>query len=63
MPLTITEEMIKNDPFFKKGKEEAKKEIAKKMYLDLKLPIKQIAEILEVPIEFVEKVINEKNKN
>ncbi len=40
MPLTITEEMIKNDPFFKKGKEEAKKEIAKKMYLDLKLPIK-----------------------
>ncbi len=63
MPLTITEEMIKNDPFFKKGKEEAKKEIAKKMYLELNLSIKQIAEILDVSIEFIEKAINEKNKN
>ncbi len=59
MPLIITEEMIKNDPFFKKGKEEAKKEIAKNMYFELKMPIEQIAKALKVPTEFVEKVIKE----
>jgi len=60
MPLTITEEMMRNDPFFKKGKEEAKKEIAKNMYFELKMPIEQISKVLKVPTEFVEKVIKEK---
>ncbi len=59
MPLVITEEMIKNDPFYKKGKEETKKEIAKNMYFELKMPIEQIAKALKVPTEFVEKVIKE----
>ena len=63
MPLTITEEMIKNDPFFKKGKEETKREDVKNLYKKLKLSPKEIADILEVSIEFVEKVINEKDKN
>jgi len=57
MPLTITEEMIKNDPFFKK----AKKEDIRKLYQKLKLSPQQIAEVLELPIEFVEKVIKETN--
>ncbi len=60
MPLTITEEMIKNDPFFKKGKEETKKEDIKNLYKKLKLSPKQIAEILDVSVEFVEKVVKEK---
>ncbi len=66
MPLTITEEMAKEDPFydlgFKKGKEEAKKEIAKNMYFELKMPIEQISKILKVPTEFVEKAIEEKEE-
>ena len=57
MPLTITEEMIKNDPFFKK----AKKEDIRKLYQKLKLNSQQIAEVLDLPIEFVEKVIKESN--
>ncbi len=61
MPLTITEEMMKNDPFFKKGKEEAKKEIAKNMYFELKMPIEQIAKVLKVSPDFIEKVIEETN--
>ncbi len=57
MPLIITEEMIRNDPFFKK----AKKEDIKKLYQKLKLGPQQIAEVLDLPIEFVEKVIKETN--
>ncbi len=62
MPLTITEEMIKNDPFFKKGVENTKKEAVRKLYEKLNLSPKQISEVLDVSIEFVEKVIKEKNK-
>ncbi|WP_051654665.1 hypothetical protein [Persephonella sp. IF05-L8] len=66
MPLTITEEMAKEDPFYdlgyKKGKEEAKKEIAKNMYFELKMPVEQIAKVLKVPTEFVEEIIKEENK-
>ena len=66
MPLTITEEMAKQDPFYdlgyKKGKEEAKKEIAKNMYFELKMPIEQIAKVLKVSTEFVEEIIKEENK-
>ncbi len=70
MPLVITEEMAKQDPFYdlgykkgkEEGKEEAKKEIAKNMYFELKMPIEQIAKVLKVPTEFVEKVIKEKDE-
>ncbi len=46
MPLTITEEMIRNDPFFKK----AKKEDIIKLYQKLKLNSQQIADILDLPL-------------
>ncbi len=66
LPLTITEEMAKQDPFYdlgyKKGKEEAKKEIAKNMYFELKMPIEQIAKVLKVSTEFVKEIIKEENK-
>ncbi|EDP73152.1 hypothetical protein HG1285_08971, partial [Hydrogenivirga sp. 128-5-R1-1] len=61
MPLTITEEMIRNDPFFKKGKEETKKEDVLNLYKKLNLSPEQIADILNVPVDFVEKVIRESN--
>ena len=61
MPLTITEEMIRNDPFFKKGKEETKKEDVLNLYKKLNLSPEQIADILNVPVDFVEKVIRETN--
>jgi len=66
MPLTITEEMMKQDPFFQEGKLEAKKEDAQKLYLKLKLPAEQIAEILDIPLSLVRKAIKEAergNKN
>ena len=71
MPLTITEEMIKQDPFFQeglergieKGKLEAKKEDAKRLYLKLKLPAEQIAEILDIPLSLVKKAIEETKKD
>jgi len=59
MPLTITEEMIRNDPFFKKGKEETKKEDILNLYKELNLEPEKIAKILKVPVDFVEKVIKE----
>jgi len=75
MPITITEEMAKKDPFYdwgfkkgvetglkeglEKGKEEAKKEIARNMYFELKISTEQISKILNVPIDFVEKAIKE----
>ena len=63
VPLTITEEMMKQDPFFQrgleKGKLEAKKEDIINLYRELQLPPERIAKVLKVPIEFVEKVIKE----
>jgi len=75
MPLTITEEMLKQNPFFqkgiekgiekgikeglKKGKLEAKKEDIIKIYKKLNLSPKDIAEVLELPEDFVKKVIQE----
>ncbi|WP_457624212.1 hypothetical protein [Persephonella sp.] len=65
LPLTITEEMAKKDPFFdlgfKKGKEEAKKEAIVSIYKELKLPANKIAKMLNVSKEFVEKVLKENN--
>jgi len=61
MPLTITEEMIKQDPFFQEGLErgklEAKKEDILNLYRELNLPPEQIAKILKVPEELVREVI------
>ncbi len=72
MPLTITEEMIKQDPFFqeglergiKKGKLEAQREAILnlyKLYKELNLPAEKIAKILKVPEEFVKEVIKKEN--
>ena len=61
MPLTITEEMIKQDPFFQEGLErgklEAQKEAILNLYRELKLSPEQIAKVLKVSEEFVKEVI------
>jgi predicted transposase YdaD len=61
MPLTITEEMIKQDPFFQEGLErgklEAKKEDILNLYRELKLSPEQIAKVLKVSEKFVKEVI------
>ena len=57
MPLTITDEILKKDPFFQKGKLEAKKEDILNLYRELKLSPKQIAKVLKVSEEFVREVI------
>jgi len=66
MPLTITEEMIKQDPFFQEGLErgklEAQKEAILNLYRKLNLPPKKIAEVLAIPEEFVKEVIEEENR-
>ena len=63
MPLTIAEEMIRQDPFYQEGLErgklEAKKEDAKRLYVELKLPAEQIARILNIPLDVVREVIKE----
>ncbi|WP_051654152.1 hypothetical protein [Persephonella sp. KM09-Lau-8] len=61
MPLTITEEMAKEDPFYDLGFKKAKKEDIIKLYKKLKLNPEQIADILDLPLDFVEKVIEETN--
>ena len=70
MPLTITEEMIKQDPFFqeglergiKKGKLEAQKEAILNLHRELNLSPEQIAKVLKVPEEFVKEVISAENR-
>jgi hypothetical protein len=70
MPLTITEEMIKQDPFFQeglergieKGKLEAKKEDILNLYRELNLSPEQIAKVLKVSEEFVKEVISAENR-
>jgi predicted transposase YdaD len=65
MPITITEEMMKQDPFFQeglergvqKGKLEAKKEDIINLYRELHLPPEKIAKVLKVPLEFVKEVL------
>jgi len=59
MPLTITEEMMKQDPFFQKGKLEAKKEDILNLYRELQLPPEKIAKVLKVSEDFVRKVLKE----
>lgn len=66
MPLTITEEMIKQDPFFQEGLErgklEAKKEDILNLYRELNLPPEKIAKILKVEEKFVKEVIKKENR-
>jgi len=74
MPLTITEEMIKQDPFFQeglergikegieKGKLEAKKEDILNLYKELNLPPEKIAKVLKVSEDFVKEVIEKENR-
>jgi hypothetical protein len=63
VPFTITEEMIKQDPFFqrglKKGKLEAKREDVLKLHEKLNLTPKQIAEVLDLPENFVTEILKE----
>ena len=46
-----------------KGKLKAKKEDARKLYLKLKLPAEQIAEILDIPLDLVKEAIEEIEKD
>ena len=61
MPLTITEEMMKQDPFFQKGLErgklEAKREDIINLYKELQLQPEKIAKVLKVPEDFVKEVL------
>jgi len=59
MPITITEEMLKQDPFYQEGLEKGKKDAIQKLYLKKHLSAEEIAETLELPIEFVKKAIDE----
>ncbi len=69
MPITITEEMAKKDPFydlgFKKGKQEGLQEglqvSIKNLYINLKLSVKEIAKGLNISEEEVKKVLKENN--
>ena len=75
MPLTITEEMMKQDPFFQeglekglkegleKGKLEAQREAILNLYRELRLPPNKIAKVLKVSEEFVRRVISEAEKS
>jgi len=66
MPITITEEMMKQDPFFQEGLErgklEAKKEDIINLHKELQLPPEKIAKVLKVPVEFVKEVLKTTNK-
>ena len=74
MPITITEEMMKQDPFFQeglergvkkgfeKGKLEAKKEDIINLHKELQLSPEKIAKVLKVPVEFVKEVLKTTNK-
>jgi hypothetical protein len=66
MPLTITEEMMEQDPFFQMGFQEGvrigRKKVIQKLYLRGDFSPKGIADLLEVPLEFVEEAIAELQK-
>jgi len=62
MPLTITEEMIRQDPFFQEGLKRARKEAIQRLYLKGNFSSEEIAKLLEVSLEFVNKAISELQK-
>jgi DNA-binding NarL/FixJ family response regulator len=59
MPLTITEEMIKQDPFFQEGQERERQRIVVSLYRKGKSP-EEIAELLDLSIEEVKSLLNKK---
>ena len=71
MPLTITEEMIKQDPFFREGMKRGEKEglekgskrerqrIVMSLYRKGK-SFEEIAELLDITVEEVESLLNKK---
>jgi len=65
MPLTITEEMMKQDSFFQEGLEkgelEAQREAILNLYRKLNLSPEKIAEVLSIPEDFVKEVIEKEN--
>jgi len=71
VPLTITEEIMKQDPFFQrglergfeKGKLEAKREDILKLHEKLNFTPKQIAEVLDLPENFVKEILKENEKD
>ena len=62
MPLTITEEMIRQDPFFQEGLKRARKEAIQRLYLKGNFSPEEIAELLEVSLEFANNAIAELQK-
>jgi hypothetical protein len=62
LPLTITKEMMEQDPFFQEGKLEAQKEAILNLHKELNLPAEKIAKVLKVPEEFVKKVLKEEKR-
>ena len=66
MPLTITEEMMKQDPFFQEGLErgklKAQREAILNLYKELNLPPEKIAKVLKVSEDFVKEVIKRENR-
>jgi len=65
MPLTITEEMMKQDPFFQEGLErgklEAQREAILNLHRKLNLSPEKIAEVLSISEDFVKEVIEREN--
>jgi len=63
MPLTITEEMIKQDPFFEMGLERGK-ELGQKLLTERLVKkgksIEEISELLDIPVEDIKKLLERK---
>ncbi len=67
MPLTITEEMIKQDPFFEMGLKKGKEigiEIGQKLLIERLIKkgksMEEISEFLDIPIEDIKKLLEKK---
>jgi len=70
MPLTITEEMMEQDPFFQMGFQVGfqegvrigRKKVIQKVYLRGDFSPQEVADLLEVSLEFVKEAIAELQK-
>jgi len=74
MPLTITEEMMEQDPFFQMGfqvgfqegvrigRKKVVQKVIQKVYLRGDFSPQEVADLLEVPLEFVKEAIAELQK-
>ena len=61
LPLTITEEMIKQDPFFQKGLERERQRIVMSLHKKGK-STEEIAELLDITVEEVKNLLNARKK-